>query len=293
MDITGSGDLWARGVPLSGLEGKATSRLGLYGRGGRPPGRRELHWGRLARIGAGNRALGRGTAHWGREPRIGVGGLPAPMTCCLPRWGRRPSCPVLDAGPCPRSCWLAARRVGDGLHRLVRVGCYRAFLPRGSCASSFASDAAVSKGSLGPGEGRGLFCESSGRDPQHGAGPGEGTGGSFASEVELLKGYRHFASVITLAKCKSGGVAVKPGPWSARAQAPVGQVRSARWPRSPRRADSGALGPGAAAPVAPPAAPSRAPRAALGQASPHWGRLITCPNAQFPTPMACFLPRCG
>ena len=212
------------------------------------------------------------------------------MTCCLPRWGRRPSCPVLGAGPCPRSCWLAARRVGDGLHRLVRVGCYRAILPRGSCASSFASDAAVSKGSLGPGEGRGLFCESSGRDPQHGAGPGEGTGGSFASEVELLKGYRHFASVITLAK---RGIAVKaeaslwklargaPGlrcPWArfdplgcpgvrgARTQALLGQVR----PRPPRLRQ-------------------RPP----GRRELHWGRLITCPNAQFPTPMARILPWCG
>ena len=235
--------------------------------------------------------------------------------------GRRPSCPVLDAGPCPRSCWLAARRVGDGLHRLVRVGCYRAILPRGSwlaacrvgdglhrlvrvgcyrailprgsCASSFASDAAVSKGSLGPGEGAGAVLREQRAGSAARCRPWGGYGGSFASEVEFSKGYRHFASVITLAKCKSGGVAVKPGPWSARAQAPVGQVRSARWPRSPRRADSGALGPGAAAPVAPPAAPSRAPRAALGQASPHWGRLITCPNAQFPAPMARILPRCG
>ncbi|ERH32374.1 hypothetical protein HMPREF1550_01163 [Actinomyces sp. oral taxon 877 str. F0543] len=33
-----------------------------------------------------------------------------------------------------------------------------------------------------------------------------GTGSSLASEVEFSKGYRHFASVITLAKC---GIAVK------------------------------------------------------------------------------------
>ena len=50
--------------------------------------------------------------------------------------------------------------------------------------------------------------------------------------------------------------------------------------------------------------PSRAPRppgrreshrgtlAALGQVSPHWGRLITCPNASFPTPMTRRLPQC-
>ena len=189
--------------------------------------------------------------------------------------GQRPSCPVLGAGPCPRSCWLAARRVGDGLHRLVRVGCYRAILPRGSCASSFASDAAVSKGSLGPGEGTGAVLRAK---------------WSSQSDATLCKRYN---ACKVWHRCKSGGVAVKTGPWSARAQAPVGQVRSARRPRSPRRADSGALGPGAAAPAAPPAVPSRAPRAALGQASPHWGRLITCPNAQFPTPMARILPRCG
>ena len=50
--------------------------------------------------------------------------------------------------------------------------------------------------------------------------------------------------------------------------------------------------------------PSRAPRppgrreshrgtlAALGQVSPHWGRLLTCPNAPFPTPMTRRLPQC-
>ena len=240
-----------RGADPVGLSGGCHWIWGFVGAGGsgglptrgrgrpcrRLRGRQPVDWGSTG-AGAPSRApgvaLGQASPHWGREPRIGVGGLPAPMTCCLPRWGRRPSCPVLGAGPCPRSCWLAARRVGnglhrpvrvgcyrailprscwlaarrvgDGLHRLVRVGCYRAILPRGSCASIFASDAAVSKGSLGPGEGRGLFCESSGRDPQHGAGPGEGTGGSFASEVEFLKGYRHFASVITLAK---RGIAVK------------------------------------------------------------------------------------
>ena len=244
--------------------------------------------------------------------------MPAPITCCLPRWGRRPSCPVLDAGPCPRSCWLAARRVGDGLHRLVRVGCYRAILPRGSCASSFASDAAVSKGSLGPGEGAGAVLREQRAGSAARCRPWGGYGGSFARAADgvrstvpalgrvrgqfcersgVFKGIPPLCQCYNACKvwhrCKSGGVAVKTGPWSARAQAPVGQVRSARWPRSPRRADSGALGPGAAAPAAPPAVPSRAPRAALGQASPHWGRLITCPNAQFPTPMARILPRCG
>ena len=121
--------------------------------------------------------------------------------------------------------------------------------------------------------------------------------GQFCERSGVLKGIpslcKRYNACKVWHRCETGGVAVKTGPWSARAQAPVGQVRSARRPRSPRRADSGALGPGAAAPAAPPAAPSRAPRAALGQASPHWGRLITCPNAQFPTPMARILPRCG
>ena len=66
---------------------------------------------------------GQETTHWGRRIACPNDLLPAPM-------GRRPSCPVLDAGPCPRGCWLAARRVGDGLHRLVRAGHYRAPLRR-------------------------------------------------------------------------------------------------------------------------------------------------------------------
>ena len=303
-----------RGADPVGLSGGCHLIWGFVGAGGsgglptrgrgrpcrRLRGRQPVDWGSTG-AGAPSRApgvaLGQASPHWGREPRIGVGGLPAPMTCCLPRWGRRPSCPVLGAGPCPRSCWLAARRVGDGLHRLVRVGCYRAILPRGSCASSFASDAAVSKGSLGPGEGAGgCFARAAGGIRSTVPALGR-VRGQFCERSGVLKGIpslcKRYNACKVWHRCKSGGVAVKTGPWSARAQAPVGQVRSARWPRSPRRADSGALGPGAAAPAAPPAVPSRAPRAALGQASPHWGRLITCPNAQFPTPMARILPRCG
>ena len=31
----------------------------------------------------------------------------------------------------------------------------------------------------------------------------------------------------------------------------------------------------------------------LGQVSPHWGRLITCPNAPFPAPMTAARPETG
>ena len=55
--------------------------------------------------------------------------------------------------------------------------------------------------------------------------------------------------------------------------------------------------------VSAPVAPSRRPPslreshwgrlAALGQVSPHWGRLFTYPNAPFPTPIGHYLPQCG
>ena len=31
----------------------------------------------------------------------------------------------------------------------------------------------------------------------------------------------------------------------------------------------------------------------LGQANPHWGRLVTCPNARWPAPMHCKVPQCA
>ena len=42
-------------------------------------------------------------------------------------------------------------------------------------------------------------------------------------------------------------------------------------------------------------APSRAPRVPLGQVSPHWGRLLACPNDLFPAPMRArvLLPQCA
>ena len=86
-----------------------------------------------------------------------------------------------------------------------------------------------------------------------------GCGGCFANEVEFSKGNRHFQSVITLAKC---GTAVKP-------EASLSKQTPSRAPRPPGRREShwGTL-------------------AALGQVSPHWGRLLTCPNGPLPTPNA-------
>ena len=83
--------------------------------------------------------------------------------------------------------------------------------------------------------------------------------GCFASDAEFSKGCRHFASVITLAKC---GTAVKP-------EASLSKQTPSRAPRPPGRRGShwGTL-------------------AALGQVSPHWGRLLTCPNDPLPTPNA-------
>ena len=97
--------------------------------------------------------------------------------------------------------------------------------------------------------------------------------GCFASDAEFSKGCRHFASVITLAKC---GSAVKP-------EASLSKQTPSRAPRPPGRREShwGTL-------------------AALGQVSPHWGRLLTCPNGPLPTPNAPLpapttrcLPQCG
>ena len=97
--------------------------------------------------------------------------------------------------------------------------------------------------------------------------------GCFASDAEFSKGCRHFASVITLAKC---GTAVKP-------EASLSKQTPSRAPRPPGRREShwGTL-------------------AALGQVSPHWGRLLICPNGPLPTPnaplpapMTRCLPQCG
>ena len=122
--------------------------------------------------------------------------------------------------------------------------------------------------------------------------------GRFTSETEFSKGYRHFASVITLAKC---GSAVKAWyhceNWARRTGTAVETAHSAARP------GSDAHGPGGTAVKTAPAA--RAPRppgrrgshwgrlAALEQVNPHWGRLLTCPNDPFPTPIGHYLPQCG
>ena len=59
-----------------------------------------------------------------------------------------------------------------------------------------------------------------------------GHGGCFASEVEFSKGYRHFASVITLAKC---GIAVKVGMGPARTRSPAPRTMAPSPPHSPPR----------------------------------------------------------
>lgn len=114
--------------------------------------------------------------------------------------------------------------------------------------------------------------------------------GLFTSEAEFSKGYRRFASVITLAKC---GSAVKAWyhceNWARRTGTAVETAHSAARP------GSDAHGPGGTAVKTAPVA--RVPRppgrrgshwgrlAALEQVNPHWSRLLTCPNDPFPTPM--------
>ena len=138
----------------------------------------------------------------------------------------------------------------------------------------------------------GLFCPwSSTRHGRRGA-HRAGHSGCLASEVGFSKGYRHFASVISLAKC---GSAVK-AEVSLRKCAPSCRYRCEN---SPWRA-----APGPGRPEAPrysrqngPRAASAFQRDALGQETTHWGRQFAYPNALLPTPMredtrSC-LPQCG
>ena len=98
--------------------------------------------------------------------------------------------------------------------------------------------------------------------------------GSSASEVEFSKGYRHFASVITLAQCsitaKVEASLRKRAPLR-RHSIPPGR-REPHWGRKPPIGVGRALA-------------ARQRRKALGQETTHWGRLFTCPNAPFPTPV--------
>ena len=122
--------------------------------------------------------------------------------------------------------------------------------------------------------------------------------GLFTSEAEFSKGYRRFASVITLAKCGSAAKArYRCENWARRTGTVVETAHSAARP------GSDAHGPGGTAVKTAPAA--RVPHppgrrgshwgrlAALEQVNPHWGRLLTCPNDPFPTPIGHYLPQCG
>ena len=125
---------------------------------------------------------GRRESHWGRLVRIGASYYPAPMRRFLPQ------CTVAYPNAGPR------------------------FLPQ--CGPAFAQDlAGLVEAPDGPlsrkeewlGQGLGLFCKRN-RALKGKSRPLGWRGGGFASEAEFSKGYRHFASVITLAKC---GIAVK------------------------------------------------------------------------------------
>ena len=133
----------------------------------------------------------------------------------------------------------------------------------------------------------GLFCPwSSTRHGRRGA-HRAGHSGCLASEVGFSKGYRHFASVISLAKCGSAVKAEVP----LRKCAPSCRYRCEN---SPWRA-----APGPGRPEATrysrqngPRAASAFQRDALGQETTHWGRQFAYPNALLPTPRRKGTPRC-
>ena len=109
----------------------------------------------------------------------------------------------------------------------------------------------------------------------HEAGRSCGHSGHFASEVEFSKGYRYFASVITLAKC---GSAAKVG--IRRVGIAVKTAHGARLP------DPGARRPRGIAARTGPAPP-------LLSNETHWGRKPPIGVGNLPTPMPSCLPQCG
>ena len=119
------------------------------------------------------------------------------------------------------------------------------------------------------------------------AGRSCGHSGHFASEVEFSKGYRHFASVITLAKCGSAvkaEVSLRKWDPSCRYRCENSPWRAAPGPGRPEATRySRQNGPRAA---------STFQRDALGQETTHWGRQFAYPNALLPTPMREGTPRC-
>ena len=119
------------------------------------------------------------------------------------------------------------------------------------------------------------------------AGRSCGHSGHFASEVEFSKGYRHFASVITLVKCGSAvkaEVSLRKWDPSCRYRCENSPWRAAPGPGRPEATRySRQNGPRAA---------SAFQRDALGQETTHWGRQFAYPNALLPTPMRKGTPRC-
>ena len=109
----------------------------------------------------------------------------------------------------------------------------------------------------------------------HEAGRSCGHSGHFASEVEFSKGYRHFASVITLAKC---GSAAKVG--IRRVGIAVKTAHGARLP------DPGAQRPRGIAARTGPAPPPLSNET-------HWGRKPPIGVGNLPTPMPSCLPQYG
>ena len=155
----------------------------------------------------------------------------------------------------------------------------------------------------------GCFARQEHSHARRGGGPWAGYLGCFASEVEFSKGYRHFASVITLAKC---GSAVKAEAslrkWdpSCRYRCENSPWRAAPGPGSPEVTRYSHENGPAPPPLSnethwgrkPPIGVGNLP-APMPSCLPQYrkARRVACPNAPLPTPMregtrSC-LPQCG
>ena len=174
--------------------------------------------------------IGAGYGQWGREPPIGVGKLPAPMACCLLQ--RAVSIALLPApvACCLPRCWPAFARDRAGLvgapgrssvmrSAVVRAGA-RAVLQAKSCSRRGAPACRVDVRAVLHADQRelpvghppvglvyGQFCMLFVTTVRPSTRPSGWCSGCFACGAGFSKGYRHFASVIALAKSGGAGKA--------------------------------------------------------------------------------------
>ena len=122
------------------------------------------------------------------------------------------------------------------------------------------------------------------------SGPIRRTLGSFCKRSGVFKGIpslcKRYNTCKVWHRCESGGIAVKTAPGGALGQRGSGAAG---------QRGSGSLTPEVPAVVDKAVVQRRIGTGnhLLGQVNPHWGRLLSCPNAPQPTPMHFNLPQCG